>query len=108
MLKTDENRNCNFAFPVFDLRRSFKPEVILEVDEVIKIGLEENFIFFLNFAVAKKLKELRRFLILTFAVTLTFDLWPWKEIVMELQSRYICWLILVKISQRVRVLSVIL
>ena len=44
MLKTDENRNCNFAFPVFDLRRSFEPEVIPEVDDVIKIGLEEYYI----------------------------------------------------------------
>ena len=80
MLKTDENRNCNFAFPVFDLRRSFKPEVIQEVDDVIKMVLEEYYIvFFLNFVVAKKLTELRRFLILTYAVTslpwhLTFDL----------------------------------
>ena len=46
MLKTDENRNCNFAFPVFDLKRSFKPEVILEVDDIIKMGLEEYYIVF--------------------------------------------------------------
>ena len=46
MLKTDENSNCNFAFSVFDLRRSFKPEVILEVDEVMKMGLEESYIVF--------------------------------------------------------------
>ena len=41
MLKTDENRNCNVAFPVFDLRRSFEPEMIPEVDGNIKMGLEE-------------------------------------------------------------------
>ena len=46
MLKTDENKNCNFAFPVFDLRRSFKPEVIPEVDDVIKMGLQEYYIVF--------------------------------------------------------------
>ena len=46
MLKTDENRNSNFAFPVFDLRRSFKPEVIPEVDDVAKMGLEEYYIVF--------------------------------------------------------------
>ena len=44
MLKTDENRNCNLAFPVFDLRRSFKPEVIPEVDDVVKMDLEEYYI----------------------------------------------------------------
>ena len=44
MLKTDENRNCNFAFPVFDLRRSFKPEVIPVVDDVIKMGLMEDYL----------------------------------------------------------------
>ena len=70
MLKTDENRNCNFAFPVFDLRRSFKSEVIPEVDDVIKMGPEEYYIVvFKNFAEAQKLTELRRFLILTFAVS---------------------------------------
>ena len=70
MLKTDENRNCNFAFPVFDLRRSFKPEVIPEVDDVIKMGLGAYYIVFcFNFAVARKLRELRRYLILTFPVT---------------------------------------
>ena len=47
MLKTDENRNGNFAFPVFDLRWSFEPEVIPEVDDIIKMGLEEYyFVFF--------------------------------------------------------------
>ena len=44
MLKTDENRNCNFALLVFDLRRSFKPEVIPEVDDVVEMGLEEYYI----------------------------------------------------------------
>ena len=74
MLKTDENRNCNFAFPVFDLRRSFEPEVIPEVDDIKKMGLEEYyFVFFFNFTVTQKLTELRRFLILTFVVTS----WPW-------------------------------
>ena len=68
MLKTNENRNCNSAFPVLDLRRSFKPEVIPEVDGVTKIGLVLHCVFF-YFAVAKKLTELRRYLILTFAVT---------------------------------------
>ena len=46
MLKTDENRNCNFAFPVFDLRRSVKPEVVPEVDDVMNMGLEEYYIVF--------------------------------------------------------------
>ena len=74
MLKTDENRNCNFAFPVFDLRRSFIPEVIPEVDDVIKMGLKEYYIVVLKILLyLKKLTELRRFLILTFAVTS----WPW-------------------------------
>ena len=44
MLKTDENRNCKFAFPVFDLRRSFKPELIPEADVVLKMGLQEYYI----------------------------------------------------------------
>ena len=78
MLKTDENRNCNFAFPVFDLRRSVKPEVIPEVDDVIKMGLEEYYIvFFFKFCCSSKINGVTPISNFDFCgdlVTLTFDL----------------------------------
>ena len=72
----------------------FKPEVIAEVDDVTKMGLEEYYILcgFFNFAAARKLTELRRFLILTFAVTS----WPWpltsfKLVRVSVTYLFLCW-----------------
>ena len=77
MLKTDENRNCDFAFPVFDLRGSFKPKVIQEVDDVIKMGLEEYYIVFFKFCCSSKINGvtvISNFDLCGDIVTLTFDL----------------------------------